>query len=228
MSEFILRYRLVVLLAWAALSIVGVRAVGLIGPQLDYTYTTPGQPGFEADQRITARFGIDPTFEAEMPVLHLPAGVTMASPQGQAMAAATFNAAGRAGPVIVQDYATTHDPRFILDHGQGAWALISIPNPDYGPGAGIEDRLPRVLAAATPAGAKLVLTGYAQMLSNQGPNAANMLKGVVLGGALALMVLFFVYGSPIAVLPVLMAIPAILCTYLLALGMTFVTPVSFS
>ena len=164
-----------------------------------------------------------------MPVLHLPAGVTMASPQGQAMAAATFNAAGRAGPASSETMRqpTTHASSSTT--GQGAWALIwEFPNPDYGPGAGIEDRLPRVLAAATPAGAKLVLTGYAQMLSNQGPNAANMLKGVVLGGALALMVLFFVYGSPIAVLPVLMAIPAILCTYLLALGMTFVTPVSYS
>ncbi|HEY3888254.1 MAG TPA: MMPL family transporter [Caulobacteraceae bacterium] len=227
MARLILRHRFLVILAWLVLAGIGIHGMGLIGPRLDYTYATPGQPGFDADLRITKRFGIDPTFEAEMPLLQLPAGVSMASAEGQAMAAATFDAARRSGPVTVQDYATTHDPRFILDRGRGAWALISIPNPDYGAGAGIEDRLPRVLAAATPPGARLTLTGYAQMLSNQGPNAANMLKGVVLGGLLALVVLFLVYGSPIAVLPILMAIPAVLCTYLLALGMTYVTPVSY-
>ena len=227
MAKFVLRHRLLVILAWLILAGIGVRTMSLIGPRLDYTYTTPGQPGFESNLRITKGFGIDPAFEAEIPVLQLPPGVTMAQARGQAMAAATFQAARRAGSVTVQDYATTHDSRFILDHGKGAWALISIPNPDYGPGAGIEDRLPRVLAAATPPGASLMLTGYAPMLSNQGPNAANMLIGVALGGLLALVVLALVYGSPIALLPILMAVPAMLCTYLLALGMTYVAPVSY-
>lgn len=227
MTRFILNHKGLVVLAWVLLSIIGLRTMGLIGPRLDYAYTTPGQPGFESNLKIARRFGIDPAFESEMPVLRLPSGITMGSPQGRAMAAGTFDAARRAGPLIVQDYATTGDSRFILDGGRAAWALISIPNPDHGPGAGIEGRLPRALAAAAPPGASLTLTGYAQMLSNQGPNAANMLKGVIIGGVLALVVLFFVYGSPIAVLPIIMTVPSMLVTFLCVLGFTYVTQVSY-
>jgi RND superfamily putative drug exporter len=226
-ATLVLKHRLLVIVAWTVLSLFGLLTLGQLGPRLDYTYTTPGQIGFESNLAITRRFGIDPAFESELPVLRLPVGVTMASPEGQAMAARTFEAARRAGPLLVQDYATTHDPTFILDHGRATWALVSIPNPDHGPGAGIEGRLPAALASATPSGAKLTLTGYAPMLSNAGPNAVNMLKGVVVGGVLALAVLFLVYGSPIAILPIVVAAPSMLVAYLCVFGLTWLTPVSY-
>ncbi|MDQ2762749.1 MAG: MMPL family transporter [Pseudomonadota bacterium] len=215
------------MLAWIALAVFSVRTLHLLGPRLDYTYTTPGQVGYESNLKITKGFSIDPAFESELPVLRLPAGMTMASQAGQAMAAGAFEGARQAGPLVVQDFATTGDRRFVIDGGRATWALISIPNPDYGPGAGIEGRLPGALAAATPSGAKLTLTGFAQMLSNAGPNAANMLRGLMVGAALALVVLFLVYGSPIAILPILMAIPAMLVTYLGILALTYVTHVSY-
>lgn len=227
MAEFILKHKVLVILAWIALSVISVRTLHQLGPRLDYTYTTPGQIGFESNLKIAKRFGIDPAFESELPVLELPAGATMASPDGQSMAARTFDAAHRAGPLVVQDYATTHDPKFILDGGRATWALISIPNPDYGPGAGIEGRVPLALNAAVPAGVQMTLTGYAPMLSNAGPNASNMLRGVLVGGALALVVLFLVYGSPIAILPIIMALPSMLTAYLCVLGLTHVTSVSY-
>ncbi len=227
MARIVLEYRLLVAVIWGVLATLGFLTIGRLGPRLDYTYATPGQVGYDSDLKITHRFGIDPAFEAEMPRLELPPGLTMASPEGQALAAQTFAAARASGPVTILDYASTHDSKFILDQGRATWALISIPNPDYGPGAGIEGRLPRVLQTATPPGAKLTLTGYAQMLSNQGPNAATMFKSVIVGGVLSLVVLFLVYGSPIAILPILMAIPSILVAFLCVLGLTHVTQVSY-
>jgi RND superfamily putative drug exporter len=136
LARFILQHKILVLLAWAAIAIAAVLTFDRLEPALDYTYSTPGQIGYDSDVRITRHFGIDPAFEAEMPVLELPAGLTMASPEGQALAAKTFAAARTSGPVIVQDYATTRDPKFLLDGGRATWALISIPNPDYGPAPG--------------------------------------------------------------------------------------------
>lgn len=227
MAQLILRHRFLVILAWAILSLVGLMILPGLGPRLDYTYATPGQIGYESNLKITERFGIDPAFESELPVLKLPNGVTMASGAGRAMAAQAFDAAHRAGPLLVQDYATTGDPRFILDQGRATWALISIPNPDHGPGAGIEARLSRALDDARPAGTKLTLTGYAPMLSNAGPNAANLFKGVLVGGVLALGVLLLVYGSPIALLPIVMAAPSMLVAYLCVWGLTHLAPVSY-
>ncbi len=227
MAEFILKHKFLVVLTWITLSVVSFLTMGQLGPRLDYSYTTPGQIGFESNRAIQARFILDPEFEAEIPVLTLPAGVSMASPAGQAMAHKVFEIARTTGPVTVQDYTSTHDPKFILEGGRAAWAIVSIPNPDFGAGKGIEDRLPKALAQATPPGAKMQLTGYAPMLSNQGPNAANMIKGIMLGGVLAFVVLLIVYGSPIAILPIVMAAPSMLGAFLGVLGLTHVTHVSY-
>jgi RND superfamily putative drug exporter len=225
LARLVLGRKALVILAWSALSVLSIVTMRGLGPRLDYTYATPGQIGYESNLKITRGFGIDPAFEAELPLLHLPPGVTMATAAGQAMAARTFAGARRAGPLTVQDYANTHDPRFVIDGGRATWALISIPNPDYGPGAGIESRLPRALKA--PPGATLTLTGFAQMLSNAGPNAGNMLRGLIIGAILAFAVMLLVYGSPIAILPVVMALPAMLVTYLAVLALTYVTQVSY-
>ncbi|HEX5262772.1 MAG TPA: MMPL family transporter, partial [Phenylobacterium sp.] len=227
MTRWILQHKALVLLAWGVLSLLAVFSVGGLEPRLDYTYSTPGQVGYDSNLRISHRFGIDPAFESEMPVLQLPPGMTMASAEGRALAAKTFEAARATGPIILQDFATTRDPRFLLDGGRATWALISIPNPDYGPGAGIEDRLPKALNAAVPPGAKLTLTGYAQMLSNQGPNKVTMLHSIAIGLALALVVLLLVYGSPIAILPITMAFPSMLAAFLGVFALTYVTPVSY-
>jgi len=60
------------------------------------------------------------------------------------------------------------------------------------------------------------------MLSNAGPNRQNLTLGLEIG-----FVLILVYGSAIAIVPVLMALPAIRVTFLSALGLTYVTPVGY-
>ena len=227
MAKFILRHKLPVVLVWLALSGISIATIGRLGPRLDYRYSTPGEPGYEANLRIAERFGLDAEFEATLPVLRLPEGITMDSAEARAMAAKTFAAAYEAGPLAVADYANTGDPLFIIDEGRATWALISIPHPDYGPGKGIEGRMPRVLQKATAPGYSLTMTGFAQMLSNPGPNKANLMKGMMIGAGLAFATLFLVYGSPIAILPILMAIPAICVTFLCVHALTYVTSVSY-
>jgi len=227
MAPFILRHKLAVVVAWLLLSATSIATIGQLGPRLDYTYTTPGEPGYEANLKITQRFGLDAEFEAILPVLDLPAGMTMDAAEAREAAARTFDAAYQAGPLAVVDFANTHDPVFNLDGGRATWALISIPNPDYGPGKGIEGRVPRVLHKATAAGFTLTMTGFAQLLANTGPNKGNLMVGVLAGAGLAFLTLFLVYGSPIAILPILMAIPAICVTFLCVHALTYVTSISY-
>ena len=152
-------------------------------------------------------------------MLHLPNGSGMETAGGQAMAARTFASAPNAGITAVADYANTHNPVFLLDGGRATWALINLPNPDKGPGAGIEARVDPAMQRAVPPGAYLTLTGFAQLLSNSGPNRKNLITGVEIGAVATLVVLVLVYGSAIAILPLLMALPAILVTFLCALGL---------
>ncbi len=227
MARFILRHKVSVILAWVILCALSIAFIGELGQRLDYTYSTPGEPGYEANLKITQRFGLDAEFEAMIPVLDLPQGMTMNSEEGRTRAAQVFNGAYDAGPLAVVDFSNTGDPMFILDDGRAAWAMISIPNPDYGVGKGIEGRVPRALQKATPSGSSLTMTGFAAMLSNAGPNKANLITGMMIGAGLAFTALFLVYGSPIAILPIVMAIPAVCATFLCVIGLTYVTQVSY-
>ena len=54
-----------------------------------------------------------------------------------------------------------------------------------------------------------------------------MLVQTAIGGLGALAVLLFVYGSAIAIVPLLIAVPAILATFLPVLGLTYAMNVSY-
>ncbi len=227
MTSFVLRHKLLTLLTWCLLAVCGFVTAGTMKARMDYTYTTPGQPGWVANQHILERFRIDATFEPFLAVLRLPEGNGMNTPAGQAVAARTFASASDVGIAAVADYANTHNPIFLLDHGRSTWALINWPNPDKGPGAGFEERANPVMQRAVTPGSQLTLTGFAQLLSNAGPNRKNLVTGLEIGFVAAVLVLVLVYGSAIAIVPVLMALPAILVTFLCALGLTYLVPVSY-
>ena len=227
MSSLLMRHKIVTVCLWTLLAICGANYAGTMMHRMDYTYTTPGQPGFVANQHILDSFRIDATFEPFLAVLHLPQGNGMDTAEGQAIATKTFDSASNAGIVAVADYANTHNPIFLLDHGQATWALINLPNPDKGPGAGIEGRVDPAMQPSVTPGSNLTLTGFAQMLSNAGPNRHNLIIGLEIGIVATAIVLLLVYGSAIAIVPVMMALPAILVTFLSALALTYVTPVSY-
>jgi RND superfamily putative drug exporter len=224
----VLRHRRIVALAWIAVTLVGVAMVGNATSRLSYSYSTPGQPGYEANQHLTHRFGIDGTFEPTLAVLHLPPRETMSSAAGQAAAARTFAATARRGVAAVADFANTHNPKLISPDRHTTWAVINLANPDKGPGVGAGDRLLPELNAAAPAGASVSVTGFSQLLAGGGGGSGpSVLAETLIGAAGALVVLLLVYGSAIAVVPLLMAAPVILVTFLCVLGLTYVTSISY-
>jgi RND superfamily putative drug exporter len=144
-------------------------------------------------------------------------------------AARTFAAAAKAGPVAIIDYATTHDPRFISPDGRTTFAIFDMPSPDLAKTAGTMDHILPALKAKTPAGATVALTGYEQLAagSSGGGSGPSVLVETLIGALGALAVLVFVFASAVAIVPLLIAVVTILTTFLLVLGMTHVTSVSF-
>jgi RND superfamily putative drug exporter len=227
--SFSLRHRWWVLAAWAVVAVAGGLTVNNTVNRLTYTYSTPGQPGYEANLHITQRFGIDGTFEPTIAVLRLPAGMDMYSTAGRAAAANTFAAAARPGVVAVADYADTGDAKLVSADGHSTWAMLNLANPDQGPGLGAGDDLGAILQHAAPPGATVTVTGFAQLLASGGGGGGgpSVLLETMIGAALALLILLAVYGSAIAIVPLLMAVPAILATFLCILGFTYITNVSY-
>ncbi len=98
-----------------------------------------------------------------------------------------------------------------------------MPNPI---GQGVIDRIPPVLRAAAPAGTTVSITGFEQPQSTGGGGPSTFVETPI-GGLDAQVVLTLEFGSALAVLPPLMAIPAILTSFPLVGGAQQLTSVSF-
>ncbi|SEO45736.1 MMPL family transporter [Actinacidiphila rubida] len=228
-TRLCLKNKLFVVLAWLALTVLGGLTVGHATGRLSHSFATPATAGYDANHHLLQRFGIDGNEQPTLGVLTLPAGRGMDTAAGQAMAARTFAAAGKAGHLAVADWANTHDTALVSADKRTTWAVFDMPNPDTPPGAGVMDRIEPALKAAAPAGVTVSVTGFEQIQSTSAGSGGgpSVLVETLIGAAGALAVLLFVYGSALAVVPLLIAVPAILTTFLLILGVTYAMDVSF-
>jgi uncharacterized membrane protein YdfJ with MMPL/SSD domain len=160
-THLALRHRRLVALAWIVLTAVGVLTVSSATSRLSHGFNTPGTAGYDANQHLLTRFGIDGNEQPTIAVLHLPAGQGMGTAAGQAAAARTFAAATSAGHLAVADYANTHSPKLISSDGRTTWALIDAPNPDVPLGTGVMSRIaiPSILTSF------LLVLGLTQLIS---------------------------------------------------------------
>lgn len=228
-TRLALRHRRLVALAWIILTVAGVLTVSSATGRLSHGFNTPGTAGYDANHHILQRFGVDGNEQPSIAVLHLPAGQGMGTAAGQAAAARTFAAANRAGHLAVADYANTHNPKLISGDGQTTWALLDMPNPDLPLGRGVMDRIAPALRAAAPAGTSVSVTGFEQIqtIGGGGGGGPSVLIETLIGGVGALAVLLFVYGSALAIVPLLIAVPSILTSFLLVLGLEQAISVNF-
>jgi RND superfamily putative drug exporter len=103
-----------------------------------------------------------------------------------------------------------------------------MPNPDIPLGRGVIDRIPPLLHAAAPPGATVTVTGFEQLQSGGGGGGGpSTFVETLIGMAGALVILALVFGSPVAVVPLLMAIPSILISFLLVGALEQLTTISF-
>ena len=102
-TGFTLQHRRLIVLGWVLLAVAGALTVSSTNGNLSHSVATPGTPGSEANTHIRRRFGLDGNEQPAIAVLRLPAGQSMQTVAGQAMAARTFDAAHRAGHLGVAD-----------------------------------------------------------------------------------------------------------------------------
>ncbi|CAA9242646.1 MAG: hypothetical protein AVDCRST_MAG41-1527 [uncultured Corynebacteriales bacterium] len=225
LARFVLRHRLLVGLAWLVLLIAGGAAAGPATDRLSFDFSLPGQPGYEAETQLIETFG-STSADTLIPVVTVPAGSTVQ--QRAAEIAGVFDAVRTQVPGLrVVDLASTGDDRFVTDDGRSTFALVQGPLPE-GFGPGVETRLEPVLeAAAERAGLEAGLTSYNLLAAGGETEGPSVLVETLLGATGALAVLLFVYASFLAFVPLVIAAVSILTTFLLVLGLTYLTDVSF-
>jgi RND superfamily putative drug exporter len=228
LTAYVLRHRVLIVAGWIAVTVVGGLFVGKATSGLSHNLATPGLPGYDANQAMIRQLGLDGGEAPVIAVLHLPPGQSMRSAVGRETAARTFAVPAHKGHFGLIDYATSRERRLISADGRSTWALYDMPNPDTGPYAGSQNLIAPALKRALPAGASLTITGNEALQSTGSGGGAGLsvLDEVLIGAAAALIVLAFVYGSAVAVVPLLMALPSILTTFLLVYGLEQLTSIS--
>ena len=205
--------------------VAGGAVAGTVTDRLTFDFSLPGQPGYEAEEQLIATFGAS-TADTLVPVLTVPEGSTVAERADDV--AGVFDAVRAAVPQArIVDLGSTGDDRFVTDGGRSTFALVQGPMPE-GFGPGIEAQVqPAFEQAAAAAGLDTGLTSYVLLSAGGDTEGPSVLVETLFGAVGALAVLVFVFASFLALVPLMIAAVSILTTFLLVLGLTYLTDVSF-
>jgi RND superfamily putative drug exporter len=229
-ARWILAYKLPVIGVWLIVTIVGLASASSATNALSGEFAVPGREGYDTNLRILRTYGVDTGFAPFLPVVTLPPGVTVHSPGVKAQLAQAFARISAKTPgARVVSYASTGNRAFVSRDGRTIFGLIY---PRAGGGfvgaARTQQQIKAALDGVTVAGRPVHLTGLGPLANGGGGGGGlSVLVEAFLGGALALLVLIFVFRSFMAIMPLLMALAAIPTTLLLVWGVTTVTDVSF-
>ena len=238
LTDLCLRHRRLVALGWLVLTLVGLAFSGGLQKRLSLNFSLPGQQAYEVNQTIARTYGSGGNNTPIVLSVTDP-DARLDTPAARAALTTAFSAAARLGepypfrplyPGTSGAPGSVDDPALLSGDGHTAYGLLLQPPQTSFDAADPATRIrPAVSAslAGTLPGATVGVTGLNQLASGGGGGGSGVLVETLLGGVAALVILAFVFGSLLAVLPLLMAVVAIPTTFLLVTGLTAVTSVSF-
>jgi RND superfamily putative drug exporter len=231
-TSWVLAHKRLVTIFWVVLTLVGMASASSATKALKQKFSVPGKEGWVTNQQIAKDFhGTGGNTSPLLPVVTLPAGKSVASPGVSGELGALEARVKRILPGgRVAGYASTHSRAFVSADGRTTF-IIAYPTPDltqaFGDNPKAAERATAALKGTTIAGAPVHVTGYdALSVQSGGGNGPGVLVEALLGGVGALLVLAFVFGSFLAVVPLMMAVASILTTFLVVWGLTTLTEVS--
>jgi RND superfamily putative drug exporter len=231
-TRWVLAHRKLVVAFWILLTLVGIGTSGAATKAMNQKFSVPGREGWETNVTIAKLYkGTGGNAAPLVPVVTLAGGKTVADPGVRAELLAVEAKMAKALPgARIAGYGSTGDRAFVSKDGHTAFA-IAFPRPDpdqpFGDNPKAEKAARAALAGSTVAGGTVRLSGFDALAAQSGDSGGpGVLLEALLGGLGALVVLGFVFGSLLAFVPLLMAIPAIMTSFLAVYGLTRVTGVS--
>jgi putative drug exporter of the RND superfamily len=232
LTHWVLAHKRLVAAFWIALTLVGMVSANSATKSLKQKFSVPGKEGWIANQEIQKRFrGTGGDGAPLLAVVTLPSGATVDSHSVRDELRTLEARVRRALPgTRLAGYASTSSPAF-LSADRHTTFVIAYPPPDrtqaFEDNPKAAEHASAALAGATIAGAPVHLTGFDALSVQSGAgNGPGVLLEALLGGLGALLVLAFVFGSFLAIVPIMMAVVSILTTFLVVWGLTTVTEVS--
>jgi RND superfamily putative drug exporter len=225
LAHLTVRYRWPVIGLWLVLTLLGVFAAGKVSTRWFQSTAVPGQPAYEASQRSVQSLGVGAR-PPNVVVFHSAADVTKSAAIKQGMRRAALAAPG----AFTSSYFSTGNLMYVSADRHTAFEEVYPPGPsrlDVLSGAnGMRAAAARDLAP----GITVNVTGRDALdeASKQGSGGgSSVLLEALIGGLGALVILLFVFGTlPAVLVPLVVAVAAILNTFTLVWALTYITDVS--
>lgn len=218
LSAFVLRHKIWVILFWTVTAVFGGWAASVVPERLANDYSFPDEPAFKANTAIEEMYGNGGATEPLVAVIRLPAGQTGSSP-------AVTEGMERATAALFQEARVRLLPR--PDDGDLPYALALLPEERWGEPIEYGPIVSEALRASLPAGSDVRMTGIKELEDQvEGVTTDSVVIETLIAGVGALVVLLWVFGSALAVLPLVVATVSIMVSFLLTLGLTEITDVN--
>jgi putative drug exporter of the RND superfamily len=226
-SQWLLAHKGLVAVVWLVAFVAGAAASTKVSGRLSQQFALPGQPGHEANAAILRAYGNGGQQQALVAVIRPPHPASVDAPGTRQVLARGFAAAAVDQPGMrVVSYASTGDRGFVSGDGRVTFGLLF---PPLRPVLGAADLGPPItgsMARALPPGWEVRVTGLDELELGSHTSGPGVLTETLLGGLGALAVLAFVFGSLLALVPLLVAAVSILTTFLIIYGLAEITQVS--
>jgi putative drug exporter of the RND superfamily len=229
-SVRVLRHRKLIVSVWVLLAIVGAWAASSINDHLSQSFDAPGRPAFEANKEIVKTYGNGGLISPFVLVAAPARGTLAERGDGAAFAKAAKEVATAVpGSRLAGPGAGGPAKTFESADGKVGYALIYPP-----PGPEAPEKNEAALTAMQDAAARqsvggvpLRVTGIEALSEDSGGGGAGLLIETLIGALGALIVLALVFGSWLAIVPLIIAGASILTTFALLRLLAEITQVSF-
>src|SRR5512146_488605 len=225
LAHLIARKRWYVIGAWIVLTLFGGFAAGQVSKRWYQSFSIPGKSAYEADQRTLSRFGTGGR-PPNVVVFHTSGDATKSDAIKQAMARAANASPGSRS----SSYFTTSNSMYVSSDKHTTFEEVypaGVAKFDTKSGAAA---MRKAAANGLPAGITVNVTGHdplEEASTHGGGSGPSVLVEGLIGGAGALIILFFVFGTlPAVLMPIVVAVAAILNTFTLVWMLTYITTVS--
>src|SRR5213593_270663 len=225
LAHWITRHRWLVIGVWIVLTMFGAYAAGQVSKRWYQSFSIPGKSAYEANQRTLKAFGTG-VRPPNVVVFHTSGDATKSDAIKRAMGRAAATMPG----ARTSSYFSTGNLMYVSADRHTTFEEVYPPGIakfDTKSGA---DRMRAAAAAGLPAGVTVEVTGHDPLeeASTHGNSGGpSVLLEAMIGGLGALVILLFVFGTlPAVLMPLVVAVAAILNTFTLVWALTYVTDVS--
>ena len=225
LAHVIVRHRRAVIGAWVLFTLFGAFAAGQVSTRWYQSLATPGRPAYDASQRAEAALGAGAR-PPSVVVFHTTGDATKSAPIEQAMR----RAAAAIPDARTSSYFSTGSLMYVARDRHTTFLEVYPPGParlDVLSGA---SRLRAAAVRGLPADITVNVTGrdaLGEASTHGSSGGSGALLEALIGGVGALVILLFVFGTlPAVLLPLAVVVAAILNTFTLVWGLTYLTNVS--